>query len=124
MILEQEWQFRARLLRNPKEPFAEAEHIPKPINLQVQARALGVLLFAGGAHTPNTSSCAPSCSREMQEKRMEMSIYLQTGKEDHIGTRMSTILDFPQRGRPERPEIHESERLRRDLSKTRLVDFI
>ena len=95
--LEGEWQFRARVPRNPKEPFAEAEHITEPIKVQVQKRALRVLLFAGGA-TREYIFLRTILFREMQEKRMEMSIYLQTGKEDHIDQDVEPdrlLLDFP-----------------------------
>ena len=81
--LEGEWHFRARVPRHPKEPFADPEHVTEPIKVQVQKRALRVLLFAGGA-TREYQFLRTILYREMIEKRMEFSIYLQTGRDDHM----------------------------------------
>jgi len=82
-LLEGEWHIRARVPRNAKEAFAEKEHITEPVKVQIQKRALRVLLFAGGA-TREYQFLRTILYRESNEKRMEMSVYLQSGKEDHI----------------------------------------
>ncbi len=93
-----EWQFKARVPRHPKEAgFTEKEHVTEPIKVQVQKRPLRVLLFAGGA-TREYQFLRSALYREMVEKRMDMCIYLQTGKEDHVDQDVESkrmLGDFP-----------------------------
>lgn len=97
--LEGEWHLVARVPRNPKEPFPDPEHVTEPIKVQVQKRALRVLLLAGGA-TREYQFLRTILYREMIEKRMEMCIHLQTGREDHMDQDVEPdrlLADFPSR---------------------------
>lgn len=103
--LEGEWHVRARVPRNPKEAFADKEHVTDPIKVQIQKRALRVLLFAGGA-TREYQFLRTILYRESNEKRMEMSVYLQSGKEDHIDQDVPPermLNDFPTTIGPNNP---------------------
>ncbi len=103
--LEGEWHIRARVPRHAKEAFAQAEHVTEPIKVQVQKRALRVLLFAGGA-TREYQFLRTILYREAVEKRMEFSIYLQTGREDHMDQDVPPerlLGDFPDRIGPNEP---------------------
>jgi hypothetical protein len=103
--LEGEWHLRARVPRNPKEAFAEKEHVTDPIKVQIQKRALRVLLFAGGA-TREYQFLRTILYRETNEKRMEFSVYLQSGKEDHIDQDVPAerlLNDFPNTIGPNNP---------------------
>jgi hypothetical protein len=88
-LLEGEWQFQAKVPRaagpdgKPKEAFPDPFHVSESVNVQVQKRALRVLLFAGGA-TREYQFLRSILFREMTEKRMELCILLQTGREEHI----------------------------------------
>jgi hypothetical protein len=103
--LEGEWHFKAIVPRNAKEPFAEKEHVTEPIKVQIQKRALRVLLFASGA-TREYQFLRTILYREMLEKRMEMCICLQTGREDHMDQDVEPdrlLGDFPDRIGPNEP---------------------
>ena len=74
-----EWEFVARVPRHPRESFNEAWHkSDPPTRVLVQNRELRILLFAGGP-TRDYQFVRDLFSREMQEKRVEMSVFLQTG---------------------------------------------
>lgn len=96
--LEGEWRFRARVPRNAKESFAEPEHVTDWTKVQVQKRALRVLLFAGGS-TREYQFLRSVLYREMLEKRMEMCICnQQTAKDDHVDQDVEPermLADFP-----------------------------
>jgi hypothetical protein len=82
--LEGTWQFVARVPRNPREPFAKAEHVSDPpTRVLVQKKKLRVLLFSGGAGR-DYQFVRTLLYREVNEKRLEMSVLLQTGREDNI----------------------------------------
>lgn len=82
--LEGTWQFVARVPRNPREAFAKAEHVSEPpTRVLVQKKKLRILLFAGGAGR-DYQFVRTLLYREVNEKRIEMSVYLQTGREDHV----------------------------------------
>ena len=105
--LEGEWHIVARVPRNAKEATTEKEHVTEPTKVQIQKRALRVLLFAGGA-TREYQFLRTIIYREMVEKRMEMCIFNQsTAKEDHIDQDVSAdrlLDDFPSKvGPAEKP---------------------
>jgi hypothetical protein len=76
--LEGTWEFRARVPRHPEEAFAKPEHVSeRPAKVVVVKRPLRVLLFAGGP-SRDYQFLRTLFFREVRDKRMEMSIYLQT----------------------------------------------
>ncbi len=99
-LIEGEWQFKARVPRNAKEAFPDPEHVTEPVKVQVQKRALRVLIFAGGS-TREYQFLRTILYREMVEKRMEMCIYnQQLGKDDHVDQDVPPerlLGDFPNR---------------------------
>lgn len=106
-LIEGMWEFRARVPRDPAEAFPEAEHISKrPARVLVQKRKLRVLLFAGAANR-DYQFVRTLFYREVLEKRMEMSIYLQTAGEKDVdqdveGERL--LSRFPDRRGPGDPK--------------------
>jgi hypothetical protein len=82
--LEGTWQFVAKVPRHPREPFAKAEHVTDPATeVLVQKRRMRVLLFAGGP-TREYQFLRTVLYREVTEKRLDLSVLLQTGREDHV----------------------------------------
>jgi hypothetical protein len=82
--LEGTWQFVAKVPRHPREPFAKAEHLSEPAtDVLVQKRKMRVLLFAGGP-TREYQFLRTLLYREVTEKRLDLSVLLQTGHEDHV----------------------------------------
>ena len=83
--LEGTWQFVAKVPRNPREAqFTEAEHVTNPaIEVLVMKRKLRVLLFSGGP-TREYQFLRTLLYREVLEKRLDMSVYLQSGKEELV----------------------------------------
>ncbi len=81
--LEGEWIFKARVPRNKKEASREKEHVSEPVKVQVQKRALRVLLFTSGA-TREYQFVRTILYREMLEKRMEVCIYNQQNAKDNF----------------------------------------
>ena len=78
------WQFVAKVPRHPREPFPKAEHVSDPpTEVLVQKQKLRVLLFAGGP-TREYQFVRTILYREVLEKRIELSVLLQTGREDHV----------------------------------------
>ena len=103
--LEGEWQIEASVPRHPKEPFAEPFHKTEPIKVQIQKRALRVLLFAA-TPTREYIFLRTILGREMAEKRMEMCICLQTGREEHVDQDVDPermLTDFPNKLGPDDP---------------------
>jgi hypothetical protein len=104
--LEGEWHVVARVPRNAKEPFADPEHVTEPIKVQIQKRALRVLLFASGA-TREYQFVRTILYREMVEKRMEFCICNQQNfKDDHVDQDVPPermLTDFPDRVGPNEP---------------------
>ncbi|MBI2804842.1 MAG: hypothetical protein HYX68_07670 [Planctomycetes bacterium] len=82
-ILEGEWHIWAKTPRHKNEPFAEPFHVSESVKVQVQKRALRVLLVTSGP-TREYQFLRSILYRETIEKRMEMSILLQSGREDHV----------------------------------------
>jgi hypothetical protein len=83
--LEGTWQFVAKVPRNPREAqFTKPEHVTDPpVEVLVMKRKLRVLLFAGGP-TREYQFLRTLLYREVLEKRLEMSVYLQSGKEEQV----------------------------------------
>jgi len=82
--LEGTWQFVAKVPRHAREPFPKAEHVTEPpTEVLLQKRKLRVLLFAGGP-TREYQFLRTLLYREVTEKRLDMSILLQTGRDDHV----------------------------------------
>lgn len=97
--LEGVWQFIAKVPRHPREAFPEAEHVSEPpTKVIVQKRKLRVLLFAGGP-TRDYQFLRTMLYREAMEKRVDLSVYLQTTRnrdnidQDVDGERL--LLHFP-----------------------------
>lgn len=99
-LLEGKWEIIAKVAKHPKEPFLEDYHVTDPVSVQVQKRALRVLLFAGGANRDYVF-LRTILYREMNEKRMEFCIHNQsTVNEDHIDQDLPPermLQDFPDR---------------------------
>ncbi len=95
--LEGEWHLKARVPRSPKEAFKEKFHVTDPVKVQIQKRALRVLLFASGA-SREYQFLRTIIFRETNEKRMEMSVFLQNGREDNVDQDVEPdrlLSDFP-----------------------------
>lgn len=96
--LEGRWQFKAKVPRHKNEPFPDPHHVSDPVTVQVQKRALRVLMFAGGA-TREYQFLRSILYREMMEKRMEFCILNQsTGKDEHVDQDVGPermLADFP-----------------------------
>ncbi|MSQ93444.1 MAG: VWA domain-containing protein [Gemmataceae bacterium] len=108
-ILEGEWHLWAKVPRaafpngKAKEAFADPFHVSEVVKVQVQKRALRVLLFAGGS-TREYQFLRTILYREMLEKRMELCILNQsTVKEDHVDQDVEPermLTEFPSRFGP------------------------
>ncbi len=80
--LEGTWQVVAKTPRHPREAFAKAEHVSDPpTRILIQKKKLRVLLFAGGPGR-DYQFVRTLIYREVVEKRIEMSVFLQTGRDD------------------------------------------
>jgi hypothetical protein len=84
-LLEGTWRFVARVPRHPQEAnFTKDEHVSDPVDVLVQKKELRILLFAGGP-TNEFKFVKRLFSREKQEKRVELSVLLQTAVGlDHV----------------------------------------
>lgn len=83
-VLEGTWQFVAKVPRSSREAYPKAEHVSDPpTEVLVQKRKLRVLLFAGGP-TREYQFLRTLLYREVTEKRLDLSVLLQTGREDHV----------------------------------------
>jgi hypothetical protein len=104
--LEGEWHLWAKVKRHDDESFTPPYHVTDAIKVQVQKRALRVLLFAGSA-TREYQFLRSILYREMNEKRMEMCICNQsTSREDHIDQDVEPdrlLSDFPNKLGPNDP---------------------
>lgn len=79
--LEGTWKFVAKVPRHPREAFPKAEHVSDPpTRVLVQKKKLRVLLFAGGPGR-DYQFIRTLLFREVTEKRLEMSVLLQTERE-------------------------------------------
>lgn len=82
--LEGTWQFIARVPRHPREAYPKAEHVSDPpTQVLVQKKKLRVLLFAGGPNH-DYQFLRTMLYRESLENRVELSVLLQTGRQDHV----------------------------------------
>ncbi|MBI3411721.1 MAG: hypothetical protein HY040_25605 [Planctomycetes bacterium] len=80
--LEGTWQFTAKAPRHPREAFAKKEHVTEPpARVQVLKKKLRVLLFASGP-SREYQFVRTLLYREVIEKRVEMSVLLQTGRDE------------------------------------------
>jgi hypothetical protein len=99
-LVEGTWEFRAKVPRNRLEAFADAEHVSKrPARVAVQKRKLRVLLFASGPGR-DYQFLRTLLFREVQEKRMELSVYLQSAGEKNVDQDVESqrlLTDFPSR---------------------------
>ncbi|MFL5342229.1 MAG: hypothetical protein ACJ8F7_18945 [Gemmataceae bacterium] len=75
-LLEGEWKFVVRVPKDDGEAFAGKEHTFDPVSVQVVKKAMRVLLFAGGP-THEFQFLRQILVREVDEKRAELSIFLQ-----------------------------------------------
>jgi hypothetical protein len=97
--LEGTWQFVAKVPRNQREAqFTKPEHVTDPpVEVLVMKRKLRVLLFAGGP-TREYQFLRTLLYREVLEKRLDLSVYLQSGKEDLVDQDVESerlLRDFP-----------------------------
>ena len=82
--LEGTWQFVAKVPRHGREAFPKAEHVSDPATqVLVQKKKLRVLLFAGGP-SRDYQFVRTILFRESVEKRIELSVLLQSGRQDHV----------------------------------------
>ncbi|MCS7046897.1 MAG: hypothetical protein NZO58_11120, partial [Gemmataceae bacterium] len=94
------WQFVAKVPRHPREAYAKAEHVSDPpTQVLVQKKKPRVLLFAGGP-THDYQFLRTLLHRESVENRLELSVLLQTGRQDHVEQDVEKdrlLLSFPDR---------------------------
>jgi hypothetical protein len=92
------WEFRAYVPRHRLEAYPKAKHVNKrPARVVVQKRPLRVLLFAGGP-TREYQFLRTMFYREVQEKRMELSIFLQSAADKDVDQEVESgrlLTDFP-----------------------------
>jgi hypothetical protein len=81
--LEGKWEFIAVVPRHPRESTREAEHRSAPVEVVVQKRKMRVLLFSGGP-SREYQMLRTALFREVQAKRLDMSIYLQNNEKDYV----------------------------------------
>ncbi len=106
--LEGPWEFVAKVPRHPLEAFAKDEHVSDPVKVLVQKKELRILLFAGGP-TSEYKFLRTLLFREQQQKRVEVSVLLQSAISDgHLADHVDldvdkehTLVRFPnKRGEP------------------------
>jgi hypothetical protein len=109
--LEGTWQFVAKVPRHPREAFPKELHVSDPpTRVLVQKRKLRVLLFAGGP-SREYQFVRTLFYREVLEKRMDLAIYLQTGKEDNVDQDVESewlLTHFPDKLGPDDPRDKHS----------------
>jgi hypothetical protein len=82
--LEGTWEFVAKVPRHAREAFPKAEHVSDPATqVLVQKKKLRILLFASGP-TRDYQFLRTVLFRESLEKRIELSVLLQSGQADHV----------------------------------------
>ncbi len=82
-LLEGKWKFVARVEKDAREVFAAKEHVSDPEFVNIIKKPLRVLLFAGGP-SKEYQFLRTLLVREMDQKRVEVSIYLQGAKPDIV----------------------------------------
>lgn len=107
-FLEGEWEFNARVPVHKDEVFAEDFHVSRPPALvRVQNKKPKILLFAGGP-TRDYQFTRTMLAREAQAKRIELSIYLQSGARidavDQDVPAERFLTHFPHRRGPDDPK--------------------
>jgi hypothetical protein len=80
-LVEGEWKFVVRVPRDKRETFAAKEHIALPVSVQVLKKPLRVLLVASGP-THDYQFLRTLLVRESDQKRAELSIFLQNEGRD------------------------------------------
>ena len=70
------WTARARIAKDKREAFADAEHVRERPNIQVTRRPLRVLLVASGPNK-DYQNLRTMLVREVQDARAELCVYLQ-----------------------------------------------
>lgn len=105
------WQIVAKVARDKREVYAEADHLSPVRTMQVLDKPIRVLLFASGP-SREYQTLRTLLVREMDQKRAEVSIYLQT----EGGVAGEIVQDVP----PERLLTHFPDRL--DTNKTAVGD--
>lgn len=74
---EGEWRFVARVPRDKREAFVGKEHVSDPATVSIVKKPLRILLASGGGH--DYQFLRTMLVREVDRKRAELSVYLQTG---------------------------------------------
>ena len=80
-LFEGEWKFVVRVPKDDGEAFAGKEHVADPVSVQVVKKPVRVLLFAGGP-THEYQFLRQILVREADQKRAELSIFLQNAGRD------------------------------------------
>lgn len=80
-FVEGEWKFVVRVPRDPRELLAVKEHTSSPVTVQVLNKPLRVLLIAGGP-THDYQFLRTLLVRESDQKRAELSVFLQNEGRD------------------------------------------
>lgn len=95
--LEGYWEFRAIVPAHAKERKQEPHETKRPSRVLVQKRKLRVLLFAGGP-TREYQFVRTLFFREVQENRVDLYVYLQTGVNENVNQdveREKMLTSFP-----------------------------
>jgi hypothetical protein len=82
-LLEGKWKFVARVDKDKREVYVPKEHVSDPEYVNILKKPLRVLLFAGGP-AREYQFLRSLLVREMDQKRAEVSIYLQNAKPDIV----------------------------------------
>jgi hypothetical protein len=110
-LLEGTWEFVAKVPRHPNEAFAKAEHVSDPpTHVLIQKRRLRVLLFAGGPNR-DYQFVRTLLYREVLDKRVDLAVYLQTGRGDDVNQDVESewlLTQFPDKLGPGDPGKHNS----------------
>jgi hypothetical protein len=104
-VLEGTWQFVAKVPRHKNEAFPKIEHESEPTKVLVQKKKLRVLLFAGGPNR-DYQFVRTQFYRESLEKRVELTVFLQTGREEGVDQDVEgekLLNHFPDRLGPDDP---------------------
>jgi hypothetical protein len=99
-VLEGQWEFVARVARDPREAFARPEHISDAVKVTVQKKELRILMFCS-ASTREYQFVRTLLFREQQQKRVILSVYNQsTAGVEHVDQDVDkehTLVRFPDR---------------------------
>jgi hypothetical protein len=110
-LLEGTWEFVAKVPRHANEAFPKPEHVSDPpTQVLVQKRRLRVLLFAGGPNR-DYQFVRTLLYREVLDKRMDLAVYLQTGRGDDVNQDVDSewlLTHFPDKLGPDDPRDKHS----------------